>query len=71
MFLVPSMDGGLYKYDSFRKVIQPLPVDIDSVINHSVYLDSSTSIIGGKVKIIHGLNRSTGEVCIVIFFCAC
>lgn len=69
---MPSLDGSIYKYDPLKKRITPLPVNVNTLINQAGYLDPVNVINGGKIKIIHGIDRLTGEVnlvklCLIIF----
>ncbi|GFX10826.1 eukaryotic translation initiation factor 2-alpha kinase 3 [Trichonephila clavipes] len=59
IWLVPSLDGLLFKYDKLK--LEPLPFNAESLLSHSVVLDQSTSVTGGKFKIVYGFHRHTGE----------
>ncbi|KFM75466.1 Eukaryotic translation initiation factor 2-alpha kinase, partial [Stegodyphus mimosarum] len=60
IWLVPSLDGSLFKYDG--AVLQPLPVNVDSLLMHTETLDHNTTVTGGKYKQMYGINRQTGEI---------
>ncbi|GFY48248.1 eukaryotic translation initiation factor 2-alpha kinase 3 [Trichonephila inaurata madagascariensis] len=60
IWLVPSLDGLLFKYDKLK--LEPLPFNVESLLSHSVVLDQSTSVTGGKFKIVYGFHRHTGEM---------
>ncbi|XP_054708529.1 eukaryotic translation initiation factor 2-alpha kinase-like [Uloborus diversus] len=60
VWIVPSFDGNLFTYDG--SYIAPLFMNVDSLLSTSATLDSKASIVGGKLKNFHGLNRCTGEI---------
>ncbi|GFU24321.1 eukaryotic translation initiation factor 2-alpha kinase 3 [Nephila pilipes] len=60
IWLVPSLDGLLFKYDKLK--LEPLPFNVESLLSHSIVLDQSTSVTGGKFKIVYGFHRHTGEM---------
>ncbi|GBM42936.1 Eukaryotic translation initiation factor 2-alpha kinase 3 [Araneus ventricosus] len=60
VWLVPSLDGSMFKYDKAK--LEPLPFNIESLLNHAVIIDPTSSVTGGKFKLVYGLHRRTGEM---------
>ncbi|CAL1265187.1 unnamed protein product [Larinioides sclopetarius] len=60
VWLVPSLDGSMFKYDKAK--LEPLPFNIESLLNHAVIVDPTSSVTGGKFKLVYGLHRRTGEM---------
>ncbi|KAF8784784.1 Eukaryotic translation initiation factor 2-alpha like protein [Argiope bruennichi] len=60
VWLVPSLDGSMFKYDKVK--LEPLPFNIESLLSHAVIIDPTSSVTGGKFKIVYGLHRRTGEM---------
>ncbi|GIY62986.1 eukaryotic translation initiation factor 2-alpha kinase 3 [Caerostris extrusa] len=61
VWIVPSLDGHMFKYDKMK--LEPFSFNSEHLVNHAFIIDSSSSITGGKFKVIYGLNRHTGQGC--------
>ncbi|GIY22099.1 eukaryotic translation initiation factor 2-alpha kinase 3 [Caerostris darwini] len=60
VWIVPSLDGHMFKYDKMK--LEPFSFNSEHLVNHAFIIDSSSSITGGKFKVIYGLNRHTGQL---------
>ena len=62
--LIPSLAGGLYKFDG--EVVEPVPLDAEALLKTSFQFskDSAlkTTMSGGKEKRTYGLDLATGRV---------
>nr|CAH0105848.1 unnamed protein product [Daphnia galeata] len=58
--LIPSLDGGLYKFDG--EGIEPIPISADSLLHSSYHAADDLLITGGKEVRTYGVDVRTGHV---------
>ena len=63
MRLIPSLAGGLYKFDG--EVVEPVPLDAEGLLKTSFKFNDKTTVkttmSGGKEKRTYGLDLATGR----------
>ncbi|XP_060576600.1 eukaryotic translation initiation factor 2-alpha kinase 3-like [Ruditapes philippinarum] len=57
---IPSLDGGLYRYDGDS--IEAVPLSADTLLSSTFKLADNTMMIGGKDIVTYGLDPHTGQV---------
>ena len=57
---IPSLDGGLYRYDG--ESIEAVPLSADTLLSSTFKLADNTMMIGGKDIVTYGLDPHTGQV---------
>lgn len=57
---IPSLDGGLYRYDG--ESIEALPMTAETLLSSSFRLAEDTVMIGGKDTISYGINPNSGQI---------
>ena len=60
---IPSLDGGLYRYDG--ESIEAVPMTAETLLSSSFRLADDTVMIGGKDLLTYGLDPQTGQVTFV------
>lgn len=58
--LIPSLDGGLYKFDG--EGIEPIPISADSLLHSSYHEADDLLITGGKEVRTYGVDVHTGHL---------
>ncbi|XP_052269812.1 eukaryotic translation initiation factor 2-alpha kinase-like isoform X4 [Dreissena polymorpha] len=57
---IPSLDGGLYRYDG--ESIHPVPLTADKLLSSSHKMSEDTMMVGGKDLVTLGLDPLTGQM---------
>ncbi|XP_053406912.1 eukaryotic translation initiation factor 2-alpha kinase-like isoform X2 [Mercenaria mercenaria] len=57
---IPSLNGGLYRYDG--ESIEAVPLSADTLLSSTFKLADNTMMIGGKDLVTYGLDPHTGQV---------
>ncbi|XP_053392542.1 methionine--tRNA ligase-like [Mercenaria mercenaria] len=57
---IPSLNGGLYRYDG--ESIEAVPLSVDTLLSSTFKLADNTMMIGGKDLVTYGLDPHTGQV---------
>lgn len=57
---IPSLNGGLYRYDG--ESIEAVPLTADTLLSSTFKLADNTMMIGGKDLVTYGLDPHTGKV---------
>lgn len=60
MRLVPSLSGGLYKFDG--ESVEAFPITAESLLSSSVRITDQSIISGGNELRTYGVNPKSGEV---------
>merc|ERR1712223_551719 len=58
--LIPSLAGGLYKFDG--KVIEPVPLNAEELLRTSFKFADNTVMTGGKESRVYGIEVKTGKI---------
>jgi len=58
---IPSLDGGLYRFDG--ESIHPVPLTADKLLSASNKISEDTMMVGGKDLVTYGIDPTTGKVC--------
>lgn len=58
--LIPSLAGGLYKFDG--EVIEPIPLSAEELLRTSFKFADHTVMTGGKESRVYGIQVSTGRI---------
>ena len=58
--VIPSLDGGLYRWDGHN--VEPVPINADTLMSSSFKLSSDAMMVGGKETSTYGINAGTGQV---------
>lgn len=57
---IPSLDGGLYRYDG--ESIHPVPLSAEKLLSASHKMSEDTMMVGGKDILTYGIDPATGQV---------
>ncbi|KAG8193325.1 hypothetical protein JTE90_022955 [Oedothorax gibbosus] len=60
VWMIPSLDGVLFKFD--RVKLQPLPLNAESFLTQSAMFDQHSFTTAEKFKLVYGVCRHTGEI---------
>lgn len=58
--LIPSLNGGLYKFDG--ESVEPFPITAESLLSTTVKLTDQSIITGGNEVRTYGINPTSGKV---------
>jgi len=58
--LIPSLTGRLYKFNG--EVVEPIPLDVDSLLGSSLKMQENVVVTGGKESRTYGVLLETGEI---------
>jgi len=58
--LIPSLAGGLYKFDG--EVIEPVPLNAEDLLRTSFKFADNTVMTGGKESRVYGIEVKTGKI---------
>jgi len=58
--LIPSLAGGLYKFDG--EVIEPIPLNAEELLRTSFKFADNTVMTGGKESRVYGIEVKTGKI---------
>lgn len=58
--MIPSLDGNLYIFNG--KTIEPIPVLLETLLQHSYKFGDNNVITGGKETSSYGINPYTGQI---------
>ena len=58
--LIPSLDGGLYRFDGDG--FEALPFTADSLLTSSFKFSEDSSVVGGRESESYGVDVNSGEV---------
>ncbi|XP_023320471.1 eukaryotic translation initiation factor 2-alpha kinase isoform X2 [Eurytemora carolleeae] len=58
--LIPSLTGRLYKFNG--DVVEPIPMDVDSLLGSSLKMQENMVVTGGKESRTYGILLDTGEI---------
>ncbi|XP_071792922.1 eukaryotic translation initiation factor 2-alpha kinase 3-like [Asterias amurensis] len=58
--VIPSLDGGLYRWDGHN--VEPVPINADTLMSSSFKLSNDAMMVGGKETSTYGINAGTGQI---------
>jgi len=58
--LIPSLAGGLYKFDG--EAVEPVPLSAETLLRSSFKFADDTVITGGKESRTYGVEVETGNI---------
>lgn len=58
--LIPSLAGGLYKFDG--EIIEPIPLSAEDLLRTSFRFADNTVMTGGKESRVYGVSAKTGKI---------
>ncbi|XP_038046904.1 eukaryotic translation initiation factor 2-alpha kinase 3-like [Patiria miniata] len=58
--VIPSLDGGLFRWDG--QSVEPVPLSADMLLSSSFKLSDDAVMVGGKETSTYGINAGTGQI---------
>ncbi len=58
--LIPSLSGGLYKFDG--EVVEPVPLSAEELLRTSFKFADNTVMTGGKDSRVYGIELDSGNI---------
>ncbi|XP_022098322.1 eukaryotic translation initiation factor 2-alpha kinase 3-like [Acanthaster planci] len=67
--VIPSLDGGLFRWDGQN--VEPVPLSADMLLSSSFKLSDDAVMVGGKETSTYGINAGTGQIVYVCGVSGC